>query len=63
MYVEISALLQAQTWSLVPRPAHQNIVTCKWVYRIKRNPDGSIDRFKARLVVRGFTQQYGIDFE
>jgi len=48
MSAEISALLQAQTWSLVKQPAHQNIVICKWVYRIKQKPEGSIDRFKAR---------------
>jgi hypothetical protein len=39
-----------------------NIVSSKWVFNIKKNLDGSIDRFKARLVARGFSQKYGVDY-
>ncbi|PRQ23475.1 putative RNA-directed DNA polymerase [Rosa chinensis] len=39
-----------------------HIVRCKWVFRIKRNPDGSVERYKARLVAKGFHQQHGIDY-
>ena len=60
---EFKSLQQQKTWSLVPRPANKNIVTCKWVYKLKRNSDGSIARYKARLVVRGYLQQYGLDYE
>ena len=52
-----------QTWSLVPLPPHKNVVTCKWVYKLKRHSDGSIARYKARLVARGYLQQYGLDYD
>jgi hypothetical protein len=47
MGLEFDALLANGTWSLCPRPAQQNIVRNKWVYKIKRKPDGSVERFKA----------------
>ncbi|KAJ0531909.1 putative RNA-directed DNA polymerase [Helianthus annuus] len=62
MRVEMDALYANQTWSLVPAPTGANIVGCKWVYRIKRNPDGSVSRYKARLVAKGFHQTEGIDY-
>jgi hypothetical protein len=60
---EFNALIKNGTWTLVPPPKHQNIVDCKWLFRIKRNPDGTIARYKARLVAKGFTQCPGIDFK
>ena len=60
---EYSALMRNKTWHLVPNQKGKNIVDCKWVYRIKKKADGSIDRYKARLVVEGFKQRYGIDYE
>ncbi|GAB2272659.1 hypothetical protein Dimus_038986 [Dionaea muscipula] len=62
MCEEHNALLSNQTWILVPRTASQNVIGCKWVYRIKRNPDGTVARYKARLVAKGFHQQPGVDF-
>lgn len=61
MEEEIESLKRNDVWELVDRPNH-NIVTNKWVLKIKRNPDGSIERYKARLVARGFSQVYGIDY-
>jgi hypothetical protein len=58
---EFDALLQNGTWTLIPPTSTMNIVGCKWVFRLKRKADGSIDRYKARLVVKGFHQQPGID--
>lgn len=62
MVQELNALIQTQTWVLVPRGCAQNIVGCKWVFRIKQKADGSIDRYKARLVAKGFHQRPGIDY-
>ena len=50
---EFYSLLKQQTWSLVPPLVDKNVVTCKWVYKLKRHSDGTITRYKARLVVRG----------
>ena len=62
MAEEINALLKNNTWSLVPSSPKQNTVGCKWVFKVKRHPDGSVERFKAQLVAKGFHQQQGIDF-
>jgi hypothetical protein len=59
---EIKALRYNHTWSLVSFHPSMNVVGSRWVYRIKRRVDGSIDHYKARLVARGFTQQEGIDY-
>ena len=60
---EFYSLLKQQTWSLVPPLVDKNVVTCKWVYKLKRHSDGTITRYKARLVVKGYLYQYGLDYE
>ncbi|KAD3641550.1 hypothetical protein E3N88_30774 [Mikania micrantha] len=60
---EMSALMKNETWDLVPKPEGVNCISCKWVYKLKFKSDGSIDRYKARLVARGFNQQLGLDYE
>ncbi|MCO5546869.1 hypothetical protein L7F22_000306 [Adiantum nelumboides] len=59
---ELQAHALAKTWCLVPQPDHHNIVSSKWLLKKKYNPDGSINRFKARLVACGFSQCYGVDY-
>jgi histone deacetylase 1/2 len=59
---EYAALLKNATWRLVPRPPGQNVVGCKWIYKVKQKPDGTVDRYKARLVAQGFSQRYGVDY-
>jgi hypothetical protein len=59
---EFAALQRNQTWQLVPKPHGINIVGSKWIFKTKFCPDGSVDKHKARLLARGFTQQYGIDY-
>ncbi|KAK1695433.1 hypothetical protein QYE76_012130 [Lolium multiflorum] len=63
MQDEFYALVHNRTWTLVPRPPRANIVSGKWIYKHKFHSDGSLARYKARWVVRGFSQQPGIDFD
>jgi len=63
MEEEFSALMSNNTWDLVPRPPGANIVTGKWIFRHKYHADGSLDRYKARWVLRGFTQWPGVDYD
>jgi hypothetical protein len=62
MHEEIQALRANRTWTLVSLHPSMNVVGSRWVYKSKRRSDGSIERYKARLVARGFTQQEGIDY-
>ncbi|KAL6211362.1 hypothetical protein ACLB2K_016589 [Fragaria x ananassa] len=62
MNAEIQALQSNRTWSLVPLPVHKKPVGCKWVYQIKYHPDGTVDRFKARLVAKDYSQIEGVDY-
>jgi len=59
---ELKSLQDHGTWKVVPQPEGKKVISCKWVWRIKTNPDGSIEHFKARLVARGFTQTRGVNF-
>jgi len=60
---EYAALLANQTWDLVPRPPGSNIVTGKWIWTHKRQADGTLKRYKAHWVLRGFTQRSGVDYD
>ena len=51
---EMHSLTKNKTWDLVEKPTDRKIVTCKWVLRVKYDPQGQLVRFKARLVARGF---------
>ncbi|CAI7835441.1 unnamed protein product [Closterium sp. NIES-54] len=61
---ELKALKERNTWKVVPIGVARNktILTRKWVFRVKTKADGTIDKFKARWVIRGFDQELGRDF-
>ena len=59
---EFSAFLRNNTWSLVSLPAGRKATGCKWVFKVKENPDGTIHKYKVRLVAKGFNQVAGFDF-
>ncbi|CAM8888782.1 unnamed protein product [Rhodiola kirilowii] len=59
---EIKALEANNTWILTELPAGKTLVDCKWVYKLKFKSDGTLERYKARLVARGFTQVEGLDY-
>ena len=54
---EYQSLLKNDTWELVDLPPGKNVIGCKWVFKLKKNADGSISRYKARLVAQGYSQQ------
>jgi hypothetical protein len=62
MHEKIQALRSNDTWTLVPFHHSMNVVGNQWMYMIKHWVDGRIERYKVRLVARGFTQQEGIDY-
>ncbi|CAM8941255.1 unnamed protein product [Rhodiola kirilowii] len=59
---EIQALESNITWQVIPLPHGKNAVSSKWIFRVKRHSDGSIERYKARLVAREFSQEEGLDY-
>jgi hypothetical protein len=63
MQAKYDALMANDTWSLVPCPRGINLVTGKWIFQHKLHADGSLDRYKAHWVLRGFTQRPGLDYD
>ena len=61
MIDEFNALVENKTWELVPRRPDMNVIRCMWIYKHKTNADRSLERYKARLVCDGRSQQVGID--
>ncbi|GJS62129.1 retrovirus-related pol polyprotein from transposon TNT 1-94, partial [Tanacetum coccineum] len=60
---EIQVIEKNNTWELTDRPSYKDVIGVKWVYKIKYNADGSVQRNKARLVTKGYSQQLGIDYD
>jgi Reverse transcriptase (RNA-dependent DNA polymerase) len=60
---EITALWQNKTFTLAPLLPERKAVKCKWVFKIKYNSDGMIDKYKAHLIARGDMQKADLDFK
>ena len=56
---EIKSIEENQTWELTELPPHKKSIGVKWVYKTKMNPDGTINKHKARLVTKGYKQKEG----
>ena len=61
--LKLKLLERNHTWFLIPLPLDHKDIGCRWVYKIKYNPDGSVERYKARLVAKGYTEVECIDYK
>ena len=62
MMEEYNSIMRNGVWDIDPRSEGKSVVTSKWLYKIKHATDGSIKNYKARFVVRGFSQVEGVDY-
>jgi hypothetical protein len=60
---EINSLEKNRTWEIVPKKSNLRMLPCKWVFKLKKDADGTPVRYKARLVAKGFNQKEGVDFK
>jgi Reverse transcriptase (RNA-dependent DNA polymerase) len=63
MLEELGALDKNKTWELVSLPSGKKAVECKWVFTMKHNPEGKVERYKARLVAKEYSQTYDINYD
>ena len=63
MTEEYQSIMKNDVWDIVLKPENKSVVSSKWIYKIKHATEGSIEKYKARFVARGFSQKEGIDYE
>jgi hypothetical protein len=63
MMEEHQSIMKNEVWEIIPRPKEKSVVNSKWVYKIKHAADESVDKYKARFIVRGFSQKEGQDYD
>ena len=59
----VDSIVRNSAWEIVPRPVGKSVVGSRWIYKVKKAADGSVEKYKARFVARGFSQIEGIDYE
>jgi hypothetical protein len=59
---QLRSLEANHTWKVIDKPKDMNLISTKWVFKIKMLPNGQINKYKARLCARGFSQEYGVDY-
>jgi hypothetical protein len=62
MVEEYDSIVKNSVWDIVPRPIDKSVVGSRWIYKVKQAADGSVEKYKARFVARGFSQIEGIDY-
>lgn len=60
---EMNAIIKNETWELVEPHVGCKPIGLKWIFKIKRNEGGKVVRYKARIVVKGYVQQHGADYD
>jgi hypothetical protein len=63
MIEEYDSIIRNNAWEVVPRPVDKSVVGSRWIYKVKQAADGSVEKYKARFVAKGFSQVEGIDYE
>ena len=63
MQHEIDSLQEHDVLELTELPKERKAIGCKWVFKIKRNAEGSVERYEVTLVAQGFFQRYGVDYD
>src|SRR5678815_3362577 len=60
---EYASLIENDTWEIVPLPKGRQAIGSRWIYKVKQHSDGSVERFKACFVAKGYSQKYGVDYD
>ena len=63
MVEEYDSIVRNSVWDVVPRPENKSVVSSRWLYKLKKATDSSVEKHKARFVARGFSQVKGIDYD
>ena len=62
MFEEYDSIMKNQVWEVLSRPQGKKVVGSRWIYKVKHAADGSMEKYKARFVAKGFSQKEGIDY-